>query len=98
MLDSPGTDPLGRSGVEGDVNNHFFQIFGTAAVLSIIGVGTATVGVQPQDQNNSVAQYRAGVAESFNRTASSTLDQYMNIKPTITLNQGIQIKIFVARD
>lgn len=98
VLDSPGTDPLGRSGSEGDVNNHFFQIFGTAAVLSIIGVGTATVGVQPQDQNNSISQYRSGVAESFNRTASSALDQNMNIKPTITLNQGIQIKIFVSRD
>lgn len=98
VLDSSGTDPLGRSGSEGDVNNHFFQIFGTAAVLSIIGVGTATVGVQPQDQNNSVSQYRSGVAESFNRTASSALDQNMNIKPTITLNQGIQIKIFVSRD
>lgn len=98
QIDSPGVDPLGRSGVEGDVNNHFFQIFGTAAVLSVIGVGTATVGVKPQDQNNSIAQYRSGVADSFNRTAGSALDQYMNIKPTITLNQGILVKIFVARD
>lgn len=98
VLDSPGTDPLGRSGNEGDVDNHFFQIFGTAAVLSVIGVGTATVGVKPQDQNNSTSQYRAGVAENFNRTASSVLDQNLSIKPTITLNQGIQVKIFVARD
>lgn len=98
VLDSPGTDQLGRSGNEGDVDNHFFQIFGTAAVLSILGVGTATVGVNPQDQNNSASQYRAGVAENFNRTASSVLDQNLSIKPTITLNQGTQVKIFVSRD
>ena len=73
---SGGTDPLGRAGLTGEVDTHFWQIFGTSALLSILGAGAANAGVNPgQDQLNSAALYRAEVAESFNRSAARVLDQ-----------------------
>jgi len=51
-----------------------------------------------RDQNNSVASLRQSAAESFNRSAGSVLDRYIDIKPTITVNQGSVIKIFVSKD
>src|SRR4029077_18659841 len=50
---SGGTDPLGRAGLPGEVDNHFWTIFGTSALLSIIGARAATAGVNTsQDQLN----------------------------------------------
>jgi type IV secretion system protein VirB10 len=98
-IESPGADSLGRAGMAGDVDNHFWQMFGSATLLSVIGTATATAGVRPaQDQNNSIASYRQGTAESFNRGAGSVLDRYIDIKPTITVDQGSLIKIFVSKD
>jgi type IV secretion system protein VirB10 len=96
---SGGSDSLGRAGLSGEVDTHFWTIFGTSALLSVIGVGTATAGVNSgQDQLNSAAIYRAEIAESFNRSASRVLDKYLDIKPTIRIAHGEKLKVFVARD
>ena len=44
-LDSPGTDELGRAGVTGEVNRHFWQRFGAAMLISLID-GAVQAGVQ----------------------------------------------------
>jgi type IV secretory pathway VirB10-like protein len=96
---SGGSDPLGRAGLSGEVDTHFWTIFGASALLSIIGAGAATAGVNPgQDQFNSAAIYRAEIAESFNRSAGRVLDRYLDIKPTIKIANGETLKVFVARD
>ena len=95
---SAGSDPLGRAGLPGEVDNHFWAIFGTSALLSIIGAGAANAGVNTGDQMNSAAIYRSEVAESFNRSAGRVLDKYLDIKPTITVANGETLKVFVARD
>ena len=96
---SGGSDSLGRAGLSGEVDTHFWTIFGTSALLSVIGAGAATAGVNSrQDQLNSAAIYRAEIAESFNRSATRVLDKYLDIKPTIRIANGEKLKVFVARD
>ena len=97
-LDSGGTDPLGESGLDGAVHRHFFTMFGAATLLSMMGAASATVGVQPQDNANSLAAYRSSVAQGFNEAANSVLSVFVRIKPTITVKQGVAMKVFVARD
>lgn len=98
-LASPGTDMLGRSGMGADsVDRHFFDRFGTSALLSILGGVTANSGVKNQDQYNSQAQYRMGIATSLQQSAGQTLEQDMQIKPTMQINQGARITVFVAHD
>ncbi len=98
-LNSPGTDTLGRSGLEADgIDRHFFERFGSSALLSVLGAYTATAGVSSQDQYNSAAQYRMALANSFQQTSGQTLEKSINIAPTLQINQGTRINIFVAHD
>jgi type IV secretion system protein VirB10 len=98
-LNSPGTDAIGRAGVAADyVDRHFFERFGSGALLSVLGAFSATGGVNGQDQYNSMAQYRMNVAGSFQQAANQTLQQDMQQNTTLQTNQGAEIKIFVAHD
>lgn len=99
QLNSPGTDTLGTAGMGGDsVDHHFIEQFGTAALLSVIGAGAANVGVNSVDQPNSSASYREALANSFSQSAQNSLQSEGVIKPTIIVNQGKKISVFVARD
>lgn len=98
-LNSPGTDILGRAGQGADrIDRHFLERFGSGALLSILGGVTATSGVGSQDEYNSKSQYRMGIASSLQNSAKQTLDQDMQIKPTLSIDQGARINIFVAHD
>jgi type IV secretion system protein VirB10 len=99
LLNSPGTDQLGGAGiVASGIDHHFFEQFGTAALLSVIGAGAANIGVKPTDQLNSSSAYREAIAESFSQSAQNTLQNTGQIKPTLYVNQGAKISVFVARD
>ncbi|MBV9575092.1 MAG: TrbI/VirB10 family protein [Gammaproteobacteria bacterium] len=98
MLGSEGTDALGRAGLTGDVDYHFFARFGSAFLIAMIGAGASTVGVNPNDEYNSAAAYRQNVSQALAQQANNTLDQNMNIPPTINIAQGEKIVVFVNRD
>lgn len=99
QLGSPGVDSLGVAGMGADeINRHFWERFGNASLLSLIGAGTANVGVSGQDENNSAANYREAIANSFSQSASESLQQDSRIAPTLKAYQGKPIIVFVARD
>jgi type IV secretion system protein VirB10 len=98
-LNSPGTDTLGRAGQGADfIDRHFMERFGGSALLSMLGAYAATSGVNSRDQYNSESQYRMAIAGSFQQAAGQTLEQDMMIKPTLQINQGTRINVFVAHD
>ena len=98
VIDSGATDALGQAGLQGESDNHFGQIFGMSALLSIIGAGAGTSGVSPDSNNNSADAYRSAVQQSFARTSNSVLAPYANIPPTNIVHQGERIKVFLNRD
>ncbi|HWA36996.1 MAG TPA: TrbI/VirB10 family protein, partial [Burkholderiales bacterium] len=97
-LDSAATDALGRAGLAGETDNHFGQIFGMSALLSIIGAGAGTAAVSNDARYNSADAYRHEIQQSFGRTADRVLEPYANIPPTISVPQGERIKVFLNRD
>ena len=98
QLGSEGTDSLGRAGLTGQVDYHFFDRFGSSLLVSMIGAGAATVGVNSSDQYNSSAAYRSGIAEAMSEQGKSLLNQNISIPPTINIAQGEKIVVFVNRD
>ena len=99
MINSPGSDALGRAGMGADaINRHFWQRFGTAALLSIMGATAATAGVGQLDQPNSANLYQQSIAAAFQQSANASLSQNASIKPTLHIHQGNRLNVFVAHD
>jgi type IV secretory pathway VirB10-like protein len=91
-LESPGTDSLGRAGVTGKVNSHFFRRFGAALLLSVIDAGSRAVSAS---SGNVVI---GGGASGAANAVGSGLQNDLNIPPTIKVAQGTAIRIFLNRD
>lgn len=99
LLNSPGTDPLGRAGLSGEVDTHFFQIFGAAVLLSVLDAGL-DIGVElVRDQGRNNTTISGGFNDSgLDRAGEVALQDSIRIQPTIHVDQGTRISIMVARD
>ncbi len=91
QIGSSGADPLGRAGLEGSVDRHFFQRFGGAILLSVVNAGVSSA----LSRSNSSNVY---VGSSQEAQGLGDVAQLTNIPPTIKVPQGTPIRIFVARD
>jgi type IV secretion system protein VirB10 len=97
-LASPTADNLGRSGVPGEVNNHFWQRFGGAMLLTVVqGSFQAGTALASQSGGSSNA-YLNNFQSNGERATDSALQSSMNIRPTLEKKQGETISIIVARD
>ena len=92
-LDSPGTDALGRSGLDGEVNRHFWQRFGAAMLVSTID-GVVQSEVQSSSRSGTVVLDPTASEDVLNDILRSTV----NIPPTIRVRNGARIQVLVARD
>ncbi|MGH8301314.1 MAG: type IV secretion system protein VirB10 [Steroidobacteraceae bacterium] len=93
QLDSPGTDALGRSGLQGKVNRHFWQRFGAAALVSAID-GVVQSEVQSSSRGGTVVLDPTASEDVLTGILRSTV----NIPPTIRVRNGARIEVLVARD
>lgn len=96
-LASPGTDELGRAGLPGFVDTHFWDRFGAAILISVID-GTVQAIANAQTSSNG-----DGTTVQFNPNGSGSimteiLKNTVDVPPTVVKNQGERIQIMVARD
>lgn len=104
-LDSPGTDELGRGGLPGTVDNHFWDRFGGALMLTLVqgGLNAATIEAAGNGSSNSSSNQAAlgfvYAAQSNGQSVANTaLENTINIPPTLTKNQGETVALIVAHD
>lgn len=89
-LGSPAADQLGRAGMGGKVDTFFWQRFGGALLLSIVG-----------DAGNAVSNRFSGVEQTTqvpNAAAAVAAQDSQRIRPRLTAPQGQEMTIMVARD
>lgn len=89
-LASPAADSLGRSGVDGEVENFFFKRFGGALLLSLVG-----------DASTALSNSIAGVNQTINapnQATSEVLRNDLQIRPVLRAAQGSAVTIVAARD
>lgn len=88
-LDSPSSDPLGRAGVEGDVDSKFFARFGGAILQSFLDLG---VGIATREATNGVVVALPGSTQNI------TAQTQQQVQPVLTVDHGTSVSVFVARD
>ncbi|HME41219.1 MAG TPA: type IV secretion system protein VirB10 [Steroidobacteraceae bacterium] len=93
-LASPGADELGRSGLPGVVNNHFWQRFGAAILVSVID-GAVEGAVQSARGGSGTVIVNPSASQGV---MTEVLKGTINIPPTVTKQQGDRIQVLVARD
>ncbi|MBH0112253.1 TrbI/VirB10 family protein [Novosphingobium sp. YJ-S2-02] len=86
-IGSPAIAFGGETGLAGKVNTHFFERFGSAMLLSVIGGLSSVVG--------SGASVVVGGGQS---AASAAIQSTGQIGPTIRVRQGEPIRVFTAKD
>ncbi len=90
-LASPGTDELGRAGLSGQVERHFWERFGAAILISIIDAGSEAA-VQ---STSSTIIYNPTASQDV---VADVLKDTLRVPPTVVKNQGDRIQVLVARD
>lgn len=92
MIGSRGADSLGRAGVTGNVQHHFGLKFEAAFFISIFS-GVSSFGNRTIN-DNTLATGTDGFADS----GQSAFEEYLSIPPSIWIDQGENINVFVSRD
>lgn len=96
-LDSPGTGPLGEAGLGGWIDRHFWERFGGAIMISLIGDLGDWASRQGSRQGDNSIQF-SNTANGVESAATEALRNSINIPPTLYKNQGERVNILVARD
>lgn len=88
-IDSPTADTLGRAGIKGKVNSHFFERFFSAILQSSLDLGVAIASRSVGD--GGVVLLPGGLGQASPQTSPE-------IRPTLRVKQGRSIAVLVARD
>ncbi len=97
-LDAGATDTLGRPGIAGAVDSHFWDRFGGAIALSLIGDLGSYLAATRQGNGNSTTIAFPNILNGPQELMNEVLKNTVNIPPTITAPQGARVQIFLAGD
>jgi type IV secretion system protein VirB10 len=94
-----GTDAGGYSGLEDEVDNHWKELLGAAALSTLLGVGSELGSGADTGSNTAVLEaLRLGTANSLNQTGQQVVRRNLNIQPTLTIRPGFPVNVIVNRD
>jgi type IV secretory pathway VirB10-like protein len=93
----PGNDMAGYAGFNDQVDHHYFRIFGSALLMSVIGAGYAIASEDSsKSQNETNAQ--SAIAQGMSQTSDRLLRKNLNLQPTIKVRPGYRFNVFVNKD
>ena len=93
-LASPGADELGRAGLPGVVDRHFWERFGAAILVSVIDGGIQAAVQSSRSNSGTVIVNPSATQDVMTEVLKGTI----NIPPTVVKHQGDRIQVLVARD
>ncbi|EAV9038311.1 TrbI/VirB10 family protein, partial [Salmonella enterica] len=98
-----GTDGMGQSGFNDEVNNHYLRIFGNATLLAIIGAGFQLS--QPDNNSNNGnngmtarEQMIAEIGRQWSTVGTEVVRRNLNIQPTLHIRAGYKFNVLVNKD
>jgi type IV secretion system protein VirB10 len=103
---SPGIDNLGGTGHPGYLNSHWGSRIGSALLISILSDAFKYEGEKHGPQSTNISDggvvtqspYQSNTAQTLQDLSSQAVQASANRKPTLTINQGTVVSIYVAKD
>jgi type IV secretory pathway VirB10-like protein len=104
-LDEAATGPSGAAGVKGKVDNHWGDVFGAAALGTLINIGVATTedpqltygGIGAVTRDPVDAAIADGVQRSASTVTNRVVDRGLAIPPTIRVPAGTRVGVIVTQ-
>ena len=91
LLASPASDPLGRGGVEGDVDSRFFARFGSALLQTVLDIGVGVAIGEATDGGTILAL--PGSTQNVTQGGGERQP-----RPVLEIDHGTSVSVHVARD
>ncbi|TFZ62421.1 TrbI/VirB10 family protein [Photobacterium damselae subsp. piscicida] len=95
-----GVDVGGQTGFAGEVDNHYWRLFGQSTLLGLIAGGT-TAAVSTKSNANEVSPAQTvanGVISQYAQVGTSLIQKNLQISPTITVPSGYEFNIILTKD
>jgi len=91
-----GTDGSGQGGFEDQVDHHYFRVFGSAFLLTLLnGDMTIKDGQLVIKRQSTLTERRETALE---KSVAKVIEKQMNVAPTINIRSGYKFNIFVTKD
>lgn len=104
-MKSPGVDMLGAAGNAGHYSAHWAQRISSALLISVLSDAFKYAAAENGPAQTSIVSgavvqnpYESTTARTMERLANMALDKNMARPPTVTINQGAVVNIYVSRD
>lgn len=97
LTDTQAGGELGEAGVSGWIDGHWLDRFGGALMVGMIPDGMAAIA-GTSGKTNRNTDYTENSRQSLADMAKTTLDNSINIPPTLYKNQGEVIRLIVGQD
>lgn len=97
-IESPATGKLGESGIDGYVDNRWWERIGAAMLLSLIDDSVKLAVQNQSNDHGGDTIVLPSTTANTSKLAEKVLDSTINIPPLIYQNQGGIVGIYVARD
>ncbi len=92
-----GLDQAGATALKDKVNNHYARIFGASLALGILGSATQ-LGTGSALTSNGTERIQQGFGVGIADAGQQILDRFLNILPTVTIREGMRVKIYLSND
>ncbi len=103
----PGADVSGYAGFADQADNHYFRIFGSAVLMSLIGGGMSYAVDSVSGNNNTDSEsgettmqdeMTSALAAQLGQTTLQLLQKNLSISPTLKIRPGYQFNVMVTKD
>lgn len=98
MAGTRAYDSNGASGIEADVNNHFFKIVGTSLMLGLAARLAGDDKTSTSSANGSTTTNSTVLGKTVGEAAQTILERNKNIAPTLTKEAAVRFNLKVSRE
>lgn len=92
---APAGDLQGYAGLQDQVDRRWGQLFGTAALSTLLAMGSE---VGAEGDSDLIRALRRGAGDSFSQTGRQAVGQGLSVPPTLTIRPGTPVRLLVTQD